>query len=274
MAPGRTRATPRAGGATPAAFPRLGGAKLSDRVAAELERRILSGEPGSGERLPTEVELCDLFGVSRTVVRDALRTLVARGLVRVGPGQGIVVTDPGDEAFGDALLLLLARSQLTMREVTEARAAIEVYLGPLAAERGTGEDWERMGEHLAGFAEAVERREWTRAHRHHLDFHLALLQAVHLPALEILLTPMHEIILLSSVPPTTEDPKLWDVPAHPPILDALRAGDGERVRAALQEHFLRFLRDERYAAFEATPFGEAALEARRLLTEGDGSGAR
>src|SRR5919199_5764138 len=132
------------------AFPRLGGGRLSDRLVAELERRILLGDPGAGERLPTEAELCQLFGVSRSVVRDALRTLAARGLVRVGPGHGIIVADPSDEVFGDALLRLLARSRLTMREVTEARAAIETHLGPLAAERGNEEDWERMAEQLDG----------------------------------------------------------------------------------------------------------------------------
>jgi DNA-binding FadR family transcriptional regulator len=258
-----TAATPVADAA--ASFPRLGGAKLSDRVAGELERRILAGEPRPGERLPTEAELCELFGVSRSVVRDAVRTLVARGLVRVGPGQGIVVTDPGDEAFAEALLLLFARSGLTMREVTEARAAIEVHLAPLAVERGTEDDWGTMETHLTAFAEAVERADGRAAHREHLAFHLALLHAIHLPALEIFLHPMQEIIMVSSVPPTTDDPKLWDVPAHPPILEALRARDADRARVALEEHFQRFLADERYASFEAAPFHDAALAARRLV---------
>lgn len=245
---------------SPPAFPRFGGGRLSDRVAAELERRILWGEPEPGDRLPTEAELCDLFGVSRSVVRDALRTLMARGLVRVGPGQGIVVTDPSDEVFGQALLLLLARSGLTMRDVTEARAAIEISLGPLAATRGTDDDWERMSGHLDGFAGAVERHDWKHAHAEHLAFHVALLRAVHLRALEILLKPMHEIIVLSSVPPA-DNPELWDVAAHLPILEALRRGDPDGARAALEEHFRRFLGDARYEAFEASPFRDAALTA-------------
>lgn len=249
----------------PPAFPRFGGGRLSDRVVAELERRILWGDPEPGDRLPTEAELCDLFGVSRSVVRDALRTLVARGLVRVGPGQGIVVTDPSDEVFGQALLLLLARSGLTMREVTEARAAIEINLGPLAATRGTSEDWERMETHLDAFGDAVDHQDWRRAHGEHLAFHVALLRAVHLSALEILLKPMHEIIVLSSVPPA-DNPELWDVPAHPPILEALRQRDADRARVALEEHFRRFLGDQRYETFEASPFRDAALTAVNRLS--------
>lgn len=220
------------------------------------------------ERLPTEGELCDLFGVSRSVIRDALRTLKARGLVHVGPKQGIVVAAPSDEAYGEALLLLLARSGLTMREVTEARAAIEINIGPLAAARGTERDWARMDEHLHGFGEAVQAGEWTRAHAEHLAFHLALLNAVHLPALEILLKPVQEVIVLSSVPPTADNPELWDVPAHPPILAALRRGDADDVQQALEQHFARFLGDERYAAFEERPFRDAGLEAVTRLTAG------
>ena len=249
------------------AFPRLGGPRLSDRVAADLERRIVLGEPGAGERLPTELELCELFGVSRSVVRDALRTLAARGLVRVGPGQGIVVTAPSDEAFGQALLLLLARSGFTMREVTEARAAVEISLAPLAAARGTAEDWAQMEQHLNELANSVEEGDWRRAHSEHLGFHLALLRSVRLPALEILLKPMHEVIVLSSVPPT-DTPELWDVSAHPPILEALQKGDAEGAEVALEEHFNSFLGDERYEAFEASPFRDAALEVTRRLAAG------
>ncbi len=63
--------------------PRNDSTKLSDRVVAEIERLILSGELREGEKLPTEAELCQAFGVSRSVIRDAVRTLSARGLVHV-----------------------------------------------------------------------------------------------------------------------------------------------------------------------------------------------
>lgn len=240
-------------------YPRIGAAlKLSDRVAAELQRRILNGEPPPGERLPTEAELGALFAVSRSVIRDALRTLVARGLVHVGPRQGIIVTEPSHEAFGEALVLLLARSGVTMREVTEARAAIETRLGALAAQRGTEADWADMDAALVDFEAALEREDWESVHRSHLAFHLSLLGAVHMPALEILLAPMHEVILASSGTPEN-DRALWDFDTHPPILDALRRRDGDEVELALERHFRGFLDDERYAEFEAKPFSASQL---------------
>lgn len=250
---------------TQPAFARIAGVRLSDHVAAEVERQIVGGKPPPGERLPTEEALCELFGVSRSVIRDAVRTLKARGLVHVGPRHGIVVADPSDEAFGEAMLLLLARSGLTMREVTEARAAIETQLGPVAAERGTDEDWSRMEERLDGFRSAVERADWARAHAQHLGFHLALLGALHMPALDVLLKPLHETIVLSSLPPVADNPDLWDVPSHPPILAALRDRDADATREALEAHFKRFLDDKRYAEFEERPFKDAGLEAYERL---------
>lgn len=264
--------SPREGATARATYPRFGGTKLSDRVAEELQTRILRGDSAPGERLPTEAELGELFAVSRSVIRDALRTLAARGLVRMGAGQGIVVTDPNDEALGEALVLLLARSGLTMGEVTDARASLEIQVGPLAATRGASGDWEAMEDALERFARAVDARDWRDAHTHHLAFHLALLHAIHSPALEILLRPMHQLTLLSSVPPL-DTSELWDVAAHGPVLAALRRRDADAVTRALDEHYQRFLHDPRYAAFEATPFGEARLEAiHRFGTDVDSEG--
>ena len=109
------------------------GLKLSDRVATLLESRILDGEYQPGEKLPTEPELERLLDVSRSVVRDALRTLSARGLVEIRQGRGVTVTKPGDYAYGDAMALLLRRSDLTMGDVLEARQALETSLAPLIA---------------------------------------------------------------------------------------------------------------------------------------------
>jgi DNA-binding FadR family transcriptional regulator len=231
----------------------VGGPKLSDRVVAELEARIVSGELPPGSRLPTEPELGALLHVSRTVVRDAVRTLVARGLVSVRQGHGTVVSEPTDEVYGSALITLLSRSPLTIGDVTDARAAIETQLGPLAARNGTAADWELMDDYLAGFAGAVARRDWEAAHTEHLGFHLALLEAIHLPALELLLTPMQEIIVRSSLPPSVDDPDAWDVDAHYPVLEALRRGDETATLEALRRHF-RFVDDPRYTQSRSSLF--------------------
>jgi GntR family transcriptional regulator, transcriptional repressor for pyruvate dehydrogenase complex len=227
---------------------------LSDAAAQEIAGRILRGELDSGERLPTEKELCDLLGVSRSVVRDAVRTLVARGLVQVRQGVGTVVTTPDDTAFAQALMALLMRSDLTVGDVLEARSAAETQIAAIAAERGNEKDWSALEADLNAFSEGVAKADWQTAHDRHLEFHLGIVRAVHLPALELMLMPMQQFILVSSLPPRRpDDPSAWEAP-HPPILEALRAGDAGAAREAMQRHF-EYMETRK---FRATRFRELA----------------
>jgi len=228
----------------------------SDRVASELERQILSGRLRPGERLPTEGELGEMLGVSRSVVRDAVRTLVARGLVTVRQGSGMTVAEPSDQAFTRALLALLGRSDLTMNDVITARATIEIRLVPLAAESGTEEDWEALERSLEEFTQAVERRDWGVARDAHLAFHVGLIKALHQPALELFLKPMAEVILISSAPPRWNVKRDWEVPTHRPILYGLKARDPERTERAMIDHFAATTDPRRYKRFRERLFRE------------------
>lgn len=251
----------------------LGGAALgqigpdlkSDRVAVELERLILVGKLVPGARLPTEDELSQMFGVSRSVIRDAVRRLVARGLLTVRQGRGTTVTEPNDAAFGLAALALLARSDLTVGEVISARAMLETTLVPLAAATGTEEDWASLDETLDRFAGAVASGEWNIARDAHLAFHAGLLSALHEPALQVLLRPMTEVIWMSSEPPRETEPQDWEVETHPPILAALRRRDPEAVATAIREHYAVLDEAERYGPYRSRPFSSVFQSA--ALTE-------
>jgi len=215
-----------------------GNVKLSDRIIREFEDRIVSGALVAGERLPTESELCELLDVSRSVVRDAMRTLAARGLLEVRQGRGMIVAPPDDSAYSEALTLLLARSELRMSDIFDARATLETQLGLLAVDLSTEQDVVDLEEHLASLIDAIEKKDWQRASDSHVAFHAALLHALHLPALDKLLEPMQQLIVPSAAPPlAVED--LWDVDAHVPIVDALRAKDTDAMKAALDRHYRR-----------------------------------
>jgi GntR family transcriptional regulator, transcriptional repressor for pyruvate dehydrogenase complex len=237
--------------------------KLSDRVAVDLGTRIVRGELLPGERLPTESELGDAFGVSRSVIRDAVRTLSAYGLVEVRQGVGMLVSTPGEtSAYSGALIIQLMRSELSVGDVFEARATLETDLAAVAAVRSQESDWEAMEENLAAFNEAVKSCEWARAEMCHLAFHVSLLRATRLPALEILLKPLQEIIMLSSLPPSLEGKDLaevWsieDARRHRPILDAVRRRDEEGARTAMREHF-PLIDNPRHAERQAARFRDS-----------------
>ncbi|MGH2948350.1 MAG: FadR/GntR family transcriptional regulator [Solirubrobacteraceae bacterium] len=225
-----------------------------EQVVRELERRILSGELAPGERLPTELELGIQLGVSRTVVRDAVRTLATRRLIRVRHGFGMEVAPPSDLPLAHALADLLMRSEVTVGQVLDAREALDRQLAPLVARNATAQDVARMSDELERFAAAAAAGDVVVAEDAHLELHLAFVAAVHLPALELMLKPMAEVILLSSVRPTP-DPARWEVDSHRPLVEAARAHDEPALVRAVEHHFA-VLRGGVYDRFRATRFRE------------------
>ena len=231
--------------------PRSDPTKLSDRVVADIERLILSGELREGEKLPTEAELCQAFGVSRSVIRDAVRTLSARGLVHVQQGQGTVIDPPGESTVANALILYLLRSDLTIHDVLAARAAIEIGVCPIAARRASEDDIKQLAADLVAFDESLHQGDWQHVQDEHLAFHLDLLRATNLPALEVMLRSLQHVVLLSSVPPHVDRPEFWEISVHQAILDAIRARDEDRTRQALRDHYM-IMETPEYAETQAT----------------------
>ena len=236
----------------------LGGPKLSDRVAVDLQVRILSGEFEPSHRLPPEAKLCEAFGVSRSVIRDAIRTLAARGLVDVQRGRGTTISERTETALGFAMLTLVMRSGMTMEDVLEMRELVEGQLLPIAAQRRTEADVRCVSERFDLFEQAVARKDWPEAHDQHLEFHLALIHGIGQPALTLLLRPMHEIINLSSLPPRGDDQSLWEVEVHRSMRVALEAGDSAMMSKAVAQHF-ESMRQESYVSQRHTRFRDAVV---------------
>jgi DNA-binding FadR family transcriptional regulator len=235
----------------------------SASIANDVEELILRGDLPHGQRLPTEGELGEVLGVSRSVVRDAVRMLAARGLLEVRQGYGMLVAAPSDEAFSAALVGLLMRSGLTMGDVIVARATLETQLARVAAASATEADWQRLHDRLEELASAVGAGDVEAIDVAHLEFHRALYDALHRPALEALLRPMQRCILLTSPLLEPEDRGAW-LQAHRDILAALRTRDPAAVEGAMRAHFAD-LDEPRYDEWRGRAFREVAvLDADRL----------
>ena len=113
---------------------------MAEQMAEAVQESILSGDLEGGAALPTEPELAEQFGVSRAVVRDATRILMARGLVEVVHGRGVFVTQPHNEAFGEALLLALRRVGATAWDVEQFEQTILPEVAALAATSASDEE--------------------------------------------------------------------------------------------------------------------------------------
>ena len=148
-----------------------------DRITSDLQEQILRRKLTAGEKLPSERNLCSLFGVGRTTVREALKSLVVRGLV-VRKGRGAIVADPENISPPAADLAALA-VQVSIRQLYEVRKLIEVQMAGWAAQRATLEDIARI--HRTIEPDAIKITAPANPNR---TFHDALVKAAHNPALE------------------------------------------------------------------------------------------
>src|ERR1700754_728063 len=123
-------------------FSRVNPGRASEMIVDQIRLLIRDGQLKPGDRLPAERELGEKFGVSRVTVREALRGLEANGMVtiKVGARGGAFVTAPTSARLSEGIIDLLALSELTDKEVTEARQILELGIIPMVCERATDED--------------------------------------------------------------------------------------------------------------------------------------
>ena len=148
-----------------------------DKIARNLHEQIAQRKLKPGERLPSERSLCSLFGVGRTTIREALRSLAARGMVTRSPRGAVVADAQSLDHFSQTDLAALA-AQTSIRQLFEVRKLMEVRVAGWAALRAGAEDIEAM--RAAVEAEAAHD---TSAGNPNRLFHDALAKAAHNPAL-------------------------------------------------------------------------------------------
>lgn len=224
--------------------------KVFERVAVQIEQRILDGELHSGDRLPTERELAEQFQVSRTAVREALKILAQKGLVDMRPGRGTIVIDGAHEALQHSLGLVM---RLKLGEVggsnslVEVREILEVEIAALAAERAHAQEIAAMHEAVQVMDEKLDDADAFIAADN--LFHEALAQATQNA---LILTLVKSIVNLLSeqrkqIFATEGAPQRGQV-HHKSILASVIKHDPEAARAAMRAH-LRQVRED----VEASP---------------------
>jgi GntR family transcriptional repressor for pyruvate dehydrogenase complex len=156
---------------------------------------VIFGGLDPGERLPPERELCSRLGVSRTVVREALNLLEARGLISIEHGRGAVVSGGSPRAVRDTLGLLLRVQPKTLWELLEMRGILEVEVAGLAAERAGPEDVEEMRLQLDRMRDSIEVPEgYVDAD---VEFHALLARGARNEVLLMMLEPVVDLLRAS-----------------------------------------------------------------------------
>jgi DNA-binding FadR family transcriptional regulator len=227
-------------------FPRIARRRISSEVVDHLEQRIVNGDIAEGSRLPSEKDLGVSFGVSRNVIREALKTLEERGLVRIENGKGAYVTTPSEDLVRGAIARYV-QSRLTTHTVHEFYQFREVLEGAsarIAAGRAAEHDLQALAAALATMAANegdVER--WMQGD---LAFHRALIGATHNPFFMIVLEPVIDRLREAIKVSFDSEGARAGLACHAAILERIRARDqlgAERAMlATLQDSAGRVLR--------------------------------
>jgi DNA-binding FadR family transcriptional regulator len=220
-------------------------ARLHRDVMRILITDIVTGTRASGEMLPREVDLAEEFGVSRGVARETIRAMEERGLIAVKHGKGATVneSDRWNVFDPDVLVVMLEIGQGAdiLAEYIECRRILEVEAAALAATRATPEMLDQAAEALARMEESAKRPTSQAAedlfHEADLAFHQALIAASGNRALGGLVERIHSALLLARYPLARPQNRLVRaLPEHRRILEAVKAGDAEKAREAMNAH--------------------------------------
>jgi GntR family transcriptional repressor for pyruvate dehydrogenase complex len=212
-------------------------ASLTERTEQQIEELILSQALKGGDRLPSERELGEQIGVSKTVVREAIRSLAAKGLVQVRMGAGMYVQHLGPDLLTNPQHILLRTHAIQPESIQEVREALEINLAALAAERAEAVQIEAMERTIA----ALQKKSLTATEFAEADlaFHNALAEAAHNPIFTLLVGMLNHLMLQVREQVFQADGQASASRAlryHQKILDQIKAHDVNGARQAMMEH--------------------------------------
>ena len=227
---------------------RLSRPSLVQQVTDYLRKHILDGGFGSDGLLPPEAKLAGTLRVSRTVVREAMRSLQAQGLVEMSQGRRTRLRPADPQATMDSLAAMLHRSEGSPMQLLQVRRPLEAEIAALAAEHATPEDTELL-------EAAIQQQSEARTLETKVDadilFHKRVAAATGNPVFELVLQTLaglsresrRHTIDRAGVKFGLEEGLRMLVEGHAKVLAAVRENDGKAARRAMLEHLDMTQRD-------------------------------
>lgn len=198
---------------------------------------IVAGRYGVGASIPPEPVLCLELGVSRTVVREAVKSLIAKGLMTTGPKVGTrVLSEEHWNWFDPDVIVWQSKAGLTaefLRDLQDLRRVVEPAAIRLTAERATAKDIAEIEDAYAGMKRAVESGgDYVT---YDLRFHQGLLRACGNRMLVQMSKALGALLRTSfEISTRRKDGPRNSLPLHREVLDAVIAHDPERAEKAIQ----------------------------------------
>lgn len=209
---------------------------ISTILVETLTNQLLTGELSPGDKLPTELEFADKLGVGRNSVREAMKMLSALGIIEIKRGQGTFITDSPSLSTLHPLVLSLAVTQPTTRELVELRFAVDGGIAELACNQMTEAALSRLQEINDALSLEIEkeRHDIERILQLDFDFHVALIEATGNKMIEKLGKTIYSLYFESMRKGLSLEPRRA-YQDHRRLIAALRANDPAQVRNAVEE---------------------------------------
>jgi len=210
-----------------------------EMVAAKITQLITSADLKPGDRLPTEHELSEQLGVSRTVVREAVKVLVATGLVYTRRGSGLYVANKASSSLAPTMFdSFISADPTQVMSFYEFRFMLELPAARLAAERITPQELRELREIVAlnqQSAETQQRQQWSESDA---AFHRVIAEATHNPFLAstIATTVRAQSWVFDLAAGRTQDLLLSYAEQHMRILEAIQEGEPDDASEAMRTH--------------------------------------
>lgn len=210
----------------------------STTVVIQIERDVLSGKLEPGERLPSEERLCERFGASRTVIREAIQQLKGRGILRTTKGSGSYIANPSLSTLGSAVEAYSALAlEADFLELIDFRILIETECARLAAREADASMLEDLRTILARMAEACGNKD--KFGELDIAFHLRIARGSKSRMYATLLAALEARCI--DYAQTNRGNEVWYegvVQAHREILRALTERAPDQAAAAMRSHLI------------------------------------
>jgi DNA-binding FadR family transcriptional regulator len=209
--------------------------KLSDQIVEDILSQLGSGQLGEGSTVPSEMTLCATYNVTRGVVREAIRSLDAKGFIKVSQGMGTVIAPLHEWNVLDPIWVAINSDSSYFDDLQTTREMFEPEIAALAARNATPENLQEL-------QDILEKQKFCLGDEHDLAkidiaWHAALARATQNPILNQLHNSIANLgikvrIENAKQPSACEHAKYW----HEEIMRAVISGDSDLAKAAMRMH--------------------------------------
>lgn len=226
---------------TSVSFDRLAHQPAYKVVSEKIRNAIVSGEIAAGDLLPTETDLAEQFGVTRSTVREAIRLLEHGGILGRAGRKRLVVTLPGMEAVGRSVSSAMLMHQVTYEELWQVAMGLEPLAGKLACLSATKEEKQLLANILALTEQVMDDHDALL--KVEIEFHNLVAEATHNNALLLARAPLNELFypawgaIIRALSPGERI-----LVAHQHVYDAICAGDQDKAEEWMEKHMRDFRR--------------------------------